>query len=216
MNGCRHNVFDSRTRVSGGVAGRPLAVCAILGLSVLQAPAASRTMPVADTGGWAVTSFAGLGTDGGIQHLPLFQADFVRSCLAGIAVSRRLWQPLEALGLEAEIQAVQHAGKQSNAEFNVLLAVRWRRFPWNDRVFTSLALGEGVSYATGIPAIERERATVYSRLLNYIYYELEVGPPRPSRWSMVSRIHHRSGVYGLYNNASRGSNFVALGLRYHP
>ncbi len=180
--------------------------------AVLAAPAFG--VRRADAGDWALTPFAGLGTDGGIQHIPLLDADFVRSYLAGLGIARTLWTPVDPLSVEAEVQAVQHFGKQDNAEFNAMLALRWSRFPWSNHVHTSLAVAEGVSYATHIPAIERKRGKVHSHLLNYIYYELEVGPARPSAWSLIKRIHHRSGVQGLYGGASRGSNFVAAGLRY--
>jgi hypothetical protein len=33
-----------------------------------------------------------------------------------------------------------------------------------------------------------------------------------SPWSMVARLHHRSGIFGLFSHS--GSNLVELGLRY--
>lgn len=186
----------------------------LLGVAVLLLPGLfCALLPDRAGGGWAVKPFVGLGTDGGIQHIPLVQAYFVRSYLAGVAVSSELATFLEHLTLEGELQGVQHFGKQGNSEFNALFGLRWR-LPWPENLLVGLAVGEGVSYATHIPAIERERGTTYSRILNYIYYELELGLNRSHPWSLVKRIHHRSGVSGLYCGASKGSNFVTLGLRY--
>ena len=35
------------------------------------------------------------------------------------------------------------------------------------------------------------------------------------RLSVVTRIHHRSGAYGLFAPRGSGSNFLAVGLRLH-
>jgi hypothetical protein len=159
--------------------------------------------------------FAGLGTDGGIQDIPQVEAGFVRSYLLGIALAREVIALADdRLAIEAEIQAAQHFAKQGNAEATFLVAARWHQFPWNQIVNTSVAVGEGFSYATGIPAIEAERGEVNSRLLNYIMFELELAPPGDYPWSLATRIHHRSGVFGLYGGASKGSNFVVTGLRF--
>jgi hypothetical protein len=48
-------------------------------------------------------------------------------------------------------------------------------------------------------------------LLHYLLIEAEVGLP-DSRWSLVARVHHRSGIFGLFSHS--GSNVLALGVRY--
>jgi hypothetical protein len=41
--------------------------------------------------------------------------------------------------------------------------------------------------------------------------EAAVGLPSSS-WSLVARVHHRSGIFGLFSHS--GSNVLAVGLRY--
>jgi hypothetical protein len=52
----------------------------------------------------------------------------------------------------------------------------------------------------------------YSIFLNYLAFEVEakVSPA----WSLVGRIHHRSGAYGTFFGVSEGSNAYLLGLRH--
>ncbi|MEI8252022.1 MAG: DUF3769 domain-containing protein, partial [Synechococcus sp. ELA057] len=48
--------------------------------------------------------------------------------------------------------------------------------------------------------------------LNYLAFEIE-GLVSPT-WSLVGRIHHRSGAYGVYSGVREGSNGYLVGLRY--
>jgi len=164
---------------------------------------------------WAVTGYGAVGTDGGIEDFPGLQADFNDAYMLGIGVSREFarWRDLAAF--EVEGQVAQHFRKQDHSEGNLLLVARWIKFPWNETVRTSAAIGEGISYASSIPDIERERSPGNNaQLLNYLMLEVELAPPDDSPWSFVARIHHRSGVFGLYDGVSKGSNLLAAGLRY--
>lgn len=164
---------------------------------------------------WAVSLYGAVGTDGGIEQFPGLESDFTDSYLGVVALSRELTRWRDLVGFEVEGQVGQHFGKQDHTEFNALLVGRWHAFPWNDSVRTSIAVGEGVSYATEIPEIERERSPdKTSHLLNYLMIEVELAPPEEERWSAFARIHHRSGVFGLYNDVSKGSNFVGAGVRF--
>jgi len=48
-------------------------------------------------------------------------------------------------------------------------------------------------------------------LLHYLLLEATFGPPN-SPWSVVTRIHHRSGIFGLFSHS--GSNVISAGVRY--
>jgi hypothetical protein len=48
-------------------------------------------------------------------------------------------------------------------------------------------------------------------LLHYLVMEAAVGLPN-SNWSLVGRVHHRSGIFGLFSHS--GSNVLAIGVRY--
>lgn len=117
---------------------------------------------------------------------------------------------------EVEWQMVKHAGIQTQWEFNAVLIHRWKRFPWNRQVRTSIAIGDGLSYATTVPQLELESPTNEgaARLLNYLVLELSLAPPSAERWSIVGRVHHRSGVYGLFGDVDGGSNILSLGVKY--
>ena len=59
---------------------------------------------------------------------------------------------------------------------------------------------------------EKTERQKYATFLNYLAFEVE-GLVTPE-WSVVGRIHHRSGAYGTYSGVSEGSNGYLLGLRY--
>jgi hypothetical protein len=99
-------------------------------------------------------------------------------------------------------------------EFEPYIAFRWANFPWNHYINTSFALGEGVSYASSIPALESRDNENTKRLLNYMLVEASFAAPAYPRLQLVARIHHRSGAYGLYHAGNTGSNDIGLGIRY--
>ena len=121
---------------------------------------------------------------------------------------------------EWEGQLVRHVGKQRHVELNAVLVARWMRFPWDRWLDTRVAFGEGLSWASETPPLEPrgdpDGEEGSARLLNYLLLEVEGTPPR-SPWSGFVRIHHRSGVFGLFDGVEGGSNFIGLGVRrYWP
>ena len=74
---------------------------------------------------------------------------------------------------------------------------------------------EGLSYNSKHSYYEK--TTKYgngksSQLLNYLALEVEV--PMDERYSFLGRIHHRSGVYGIFDGVHGGSNAYLLGFKY--
>ena len=138
------------------------------------------------------------------------------SQLAALAWSYRLNETPRDLNWELEGQIVQHYGRQSHQELNLVLNARWSRFPWDNYIDTSAALGWGQSFATAVPELEprsgRDEESVH--LLNYMLVELDFAPPSRPEWGLVLRLHHRSGIFGLYNGVNGGSNYVGAGIRY--
>ncbi len=102
---------------------------------------------------------------------------------------------------------------QKHFELNAILIYRWLKFPWDHILDTSLAIGDGLSYASQKPIIELKKQKT-SRLLNYLMVEIAFNYPNYPKLELFTRIHHRSGIYKLINNVSGGSNFLALGIRY--
>ena len=117
---------------------------------------------------------------------------------------------------ELEGQIAKHDGEQNHWELNAAIIVRWLDFPWNQYVKTTAAIGDGLSYATVVPPIEEasHTNTGAAKLLNYFVVEVSLAPPSAKHWSLVGRIHHRSGIYGLINDVKGGSNVICLGLKY--
>lgn len=91
---------------------------------------------------------------------------------------------------------------------------RWANLPWNHYVTTSLSLGEGISYVTAVPSVEKKDNNNTKRLLNLLIFEATFAAPSYPALQLVARIHHRSGAFGLYRAGNSGSNDVGLGVRY--
>jgi hypothetical protein len=99
-------------------------------------------------------------------------------------------------------------------EFDPYIAFRWANFPWNGYVNTSFAIGEGISYTTSVPALEKKDNEFTKRLLNYLMFEATFAAPGDPRLQFLVGIHHRSGAYGLYHAGNTGSNDIGVGIRY--
>jgi hypothetical protein len=162
--------------------------------------------------GWTVGLFGGLANYDTLKDV--FYEDYADSYMAALLVGKHLTGYKHYLSLGGEGQIAKHWGDQDHWEFNGLLIVRWLPFPWDHYLDTSFAVGEGLSYASEDPEIELEKHDRTSKLLNYLMFELAFVVPRQPQWTLFARIHHRSGVFGLFDGMSGGSNVVGGGLRY--
>jgi hypothetical protein len=99
-------------------------------------------------------------------------------------------------------------------EVDPYLCFRWVNFPWDKYVNTSLAIGEGVSYDSSVPSLEKRTNENTKRLLNFLMLEATFASPLYPRTQLVIRVHHRSGAYGLYHAGNTGSNVVGAGVRF--
>lgn len=128
---------------------------------------------------------------------------------------RRLVNPLVGVVQLAGNFTVRVGSREHTIyEFDPYLAFRWANLPWNHYLNTSLAIGEGVSYATSVPSLEKKANKDTKRFLNYLMLEATFAAPQYPRVQLIARIHHRSGAFGLYHAGNTGSNAVGLGLRY--
>lgn len=111
---------------------------------------------------------------------------------------------------------LQHFGGQHNQEIAVAYMVHTPRVDWGG-LQVRAGGGVGPSLALGRPSAEdgpERQPEKRSRFQHYIALELEASMPDLFPYSMVLRLHHRSGVYGLVAPNGVGSNFVTLGLRF--
>ena len=128
---------------------------------------------------------------------------------------RRLVNPLVGVVQLAGNVAVRSGAREHRIyEFDPYVAFRWANLPWNNYVTTSLAVGEGISYASSVPSIEKRKNQNTKRLLNYLMLEATFALPNYPQLQLVARIHHRSGAFGLYHAGNSGSNVIGLGVRY--
>ena len=139
-------------------------------------------------------------------------AEFVDAYIAVAALSQVVGRYSDdRLTLEVEGQVGYNFGDQSHWEINLVAGPRWRQFPWNDVVATSVAFGLGLSMASEVPEVEVELEGASEQLLIYWNADVTLGPPR-SNWAVLLRLHHRSGGFGSIADDG-GMNAVALGLR---
>lgn len=142
--------------------------------------------------------------------------EFRDSYASSLALSYLLVD-VKRVRVEWENNLTKHYRMQHHWEFNTAAIARWMRFPWDERLDTRLALGSGLSYAVDLPYLE-PRTTLgrgeSARLLHFMVVEKEFVLPNHPQWSAFARIHHRSGMFGLFSGVRGGSNFVGLGVRY--
>lgn len=160
----------------------------------------------------AVTAYGGWFTDNKWTEIAAFDDIGLRDAwMVGVGYTRELVGNRYA-ALELEGVLVRYFGDQDNWEVDGILMARWRAFPWNDMLPTSVALGVGPSLASEEPAEEVAIDGESDAFLLYWNAEVEVGlPERP--WSVVARLHHRSNAYGVLAEDG-GSNVLTVGLRY--
>lgn len=186
----------------------------LVGASVWLAslPAAAEEQPR----DWAVTLYTTWLSEDALGDMLVFNAELESGYrLWALALSKRFASLNEHLDLEIEGQVAKHTVGQDHWEFNGLGVARWRTFPWDRHLDTSLAVGLGVSYATETPPFEVERKGTSGNTMAYILVELAFGLPSMPQWEVVARIHHRSAAYGLFNSGQKGaSNAFGFGLKY--
>jgi hypothetical protein len=163
--------------------------------------------------GWSLGFYGGRAVYDTLREV-LSDREYADSYAAALLVGRELTGYRHYLRLEAEGQVVKHFDLMNHFEVNALVVLRWLPFPWDRYLDTSFAVGEGLSYATRDPAIEVEKHGRTSQLLNYLLFELAFCLPQHPRWDYFLRVHHRSGVFGLFDGVSGGSNLVGAGFRY--
>jgi hypothetical protein len=145
-----------------------------------------------------------------------FEADFDSSyTLLALALGTKMNSLVDRyLNFGVEAQLAKHFGGQKHLEINGLLVFRWIRFPWNAALDTTFATGTGVSIATEVPEIEKLYHDKQSQVLGYLLLEFTFTLPQYPKWSLSTRIHHRSGADQFFSSVRGGSNALGLGIAY--
>ncbi len=166
--------------------------------------------------GWAGTLYSGPLTSQTSSKI-IRDIDFGNSGIVAFAISKELGTFMDKrLGFEVETNVVQHFGDQKHFEFDpIAIIVRWKEFPWNKRLPTTLAIGDGISIATQTPKLEvKRRGNDTAKVLNYVMAEATFSSPCYPQWAFVLRYHHRSGVFGTFNGVHDASTAFAAGVKY--
>lgn len=163
---------------------------------------------------WHVGVYGGKVTDNTIQQLIEGDVDIVDSKFLVVTLGKRLTTYRELIDVEAEGQAGKHWGIQDHYEFNAVIFLRWLPFPWDKYLDTSFAVGEGFSYATQKPEVEIRNDGKTAKFLNYLGFELDFALPGAPSYSLFTRLHHRSGIFGLIDGVHGGSNALGVGIKH--
>jgi hypothetical protein len=167
--------------------------------------------------GWAVTGFAGVLSVEESSDIWLHgNFELADDTLFGAGLSKRLFSVGRYLDFELELQSVKHFGDQNNFEFNLPFIARWNACPWDGFIDTSLAFGDGLSIATETPDLEKARygGDKAGSALNFVMLELTLALPEHPNVQFVNRFQHRSGAFGLINDAGDASTAFAWGVKF--
>jgi len=144
-----------------------------------------------------------------------YSTDYTDDYLLTAAYSRAYRESHEgALRTEFEVNATWMFGEQDYWALNVApIMLRWQRFPWSERFYSSVAFGVGFSYAFEMPRIELELENDTQQFLIFWALEITAGP-RDGPWSAIVRLHHRSPAWGAVGVSDGGMNAPSIGFRY--
>jgi hypothetical protein len=196
---------------------------AIMGL-FLSSPAAAEERGASHS----VAFFVGVGSDTNFTqtfYAP-WTVNIVDLQFAGATVSTRLGTLSELVGdpdlgffgdhltLEPEVGIGSRFGDETMGEVWTALYFRYDGLPWNDTLYTTVALNLGLSVISETSEFEKDRSNGHSnQLLSYFSPEITIADPDNKDLELVFRVHHRSGAFGTFDGVWSGSSFLNIGLR---
>ncbi len=165
---------------------------------------------------WFISLYGGQFSDNALLDIMRLKTRFEDSYVYVLSFGKEIGRYNDRIGYELEGQFATHNGRQSHQEINGAVSLRWLPFPWDRHLDTSFAFGNGLSYATEEPPLEIEDSydNKSSQWLYYLFVEFAFALPDHRHWELFIRVHHRSGVFGLFHDVDSGSNFIGSGLRY--
>lgn len=119
------------------------------------------------------------------------------------------------LYIEGEVGTSKRFGNEDLFEVWGAAYIRYDNFPWNDYVYTTVAVNTGLSYLSEDSDFERSRDEndKTQQLLHYMGPEISIASPDNKNLELFVRWHHRSGVFGLFDGVYSGSTFLTGGVR---
>lgn len=168
---------------------------------------------------WMLTGYGAQLSPDTLGETLTFNAHYEDCYIAVLSLAKRIYSFKKLpVDFEMEGQVGKHFGEQNHFELNAVPVVfRWKNFPWDKYVDTSVAVGAGVSYAFEKPDIEENsvgKDKTSPKLLGYLMLEFAFSLPDKPQWSFVARVHHRSGANGLFDGRLDASNAIGFGIKY--
>jgi len=153
------------------------------------------------------------------KGIPPWGWDYGKGGIVAGTASRKLVTLFGVFDLEPEIGVGQRFGSMRETELWAAIYVRFTGFPWNNYLYTTVAVSTGLTYASGISAEETRRADVRvappgARLLHYFSPEITFALPEHRELELLFRFHHRSGAYCALSCFTGGAHYGTVGLRY--
>lgn len=134
--------------------------------------------------------------------------------IAGITFSRSLLQYRNLFSIEPETGIAIRFGAADGFEAWAGLLFRWKYFPWNDYLRTSLGIVWGGSFSRDVSFQGNHlKSGQGTHLVSYFAPEVTFGVPSEPRWDLVIRYHHRSNVWGVLSEKAGDSQFWTIGGR---
>lgn len=194
---------------------------AILLLAAAPAAADMRLLAPCD-GDCAVAVYGGTYVENSMERIlltdpePPWTWDYRDDHILALTLSRQVATLGRGFTVEAEVGLGKRFGRQSETEVWGAAYLRYRGFPWDRFLVTSVAVSTGLNYASDISDVERNRARddTGDRLMHFFSPEITFALPEAPDREILFRLHHRSGVFGLVSDAWGGVQYDSIGIRY--
>lgn len=163
---------------------------------------------------WNLTLWGGAMTQGNMEESLRLRKGFRSEYLGGVGVQRTLWRRRRlGLILDANLMAhdaVQGATTPSQTFGEGTIGLGLKAYPSR---WLSVAVVEGLSLYTSRSRLQLERGGNGRQVVNYLAFEVDAELNR--QWSVVGRLHHRSGVFGTLDCIKAcDNNAYLVGVRY--
>ena len=146
-------------------------------------------------------------------EIPSFHSSYLAG-LDGVDTPHLQVQPLD---LEVRGEVARRFGMDRQSEVDLITVVRWKKFPWNDKLYTNFRFGFlGGSYVSSISPWEKQDSgnNKGSKFLQLLIGEFTFSPSESSNYEAFIGLHHRSGIFTLINGVTGGSNYFVVGVRF--
>ena len=179
----------------------------------------------------SITGYVGQGADHNLKQVPAAvvtgEIKWEKSYFTSVGLAKdrgtlgqeiKIFEgsPLASIRHGYEIVLVQHRGLQSNTEIGAAYMLKTPDLNAGP-IGVNFGTGLGLSHAFGPPSYEDGPISDPGRRYRtqlLILFDLEWRIRNLDNFSFITRVHHRSGAYGLIAPRNVGSNFLAAGVRY--